>query len=333
MSIVQPKDVHRRLQVFAVAKFMFIFLILPFLSLGIVAYVLLLTRFWWLMAAYLVWLYFDWNLGERGSRPLAWYRNHRLWDFMADYFDASLVKTAELPADHNYLLGFHPHGILSISVFITACTNGTGFAAKFPGVQPHAASLASQLYYPFRREIVAALGVISASAKGICHVLSRPNGGNAVCLVVGGAEEALDAHPSNYSLVLSKRKGFIKLALREGSSLVPVYSFGENHMFKQVENPRGSPLREFQSTFKKRVGVSPVLFWGTSIFGGRFGLLPQRNRLITVVGSPIHVPKTPEPTQEQVDGLHAKYVAALVDLFETHKHRYDIPEDQHLVIN
>ncbi|KAI6219016.1 hypothetical protein M3Y99_01679100 [Aphelenchoides fujianensis] len=268
---------------------MFIFLILPFLSLGIVAYVLLLTRFWWLMGAYLVWLYFDWNLGERGSRPLA-------------------------------------------CVFITACTNGTGFASKFPGVQPHAASLASQLYYPFRREIVAALGVISASAKGICHVLSRPNGGNAVCLVVGGAEEALDAHPSNYSLVLSKRKGFIKLALREGSSLVPVYSFGENHMFKQVDNPRGSPLREFQSTFKKRVGVSPVSLLGHEHLRRPLRLVAAKES-VDHIGSPIHVPKTPEPTQEQIDGLHAKYVAALVDLFETHKHRYDIPEDQHLVIN
>jgi len=35
-------------------------------------------------------------------------------------------------------------------------------------------------------------------------------------IVVGGAEEAFDAHPGTYTLILKPRKGFIKLALRTG---------------------------------------------------------------------------------------------------------------------
>ncbi|KAI6236594.1 Acyltransferase [Aphelenchoides besseyi] len=327
------KKIQRRLEVIALAKFMFIFLILPFLSLAVVGYVLLFTRLWWLMALYLVWLGYDWNIGELGSRPMQWYRNHRIWDKMANYFPANLIKTVNLPADRNYLFGCHPHGILSIGVFANFCTNGTQFSSKFPGIQSYAASLPSQFYYPWRHEIVSALGVICSSATGISKILSRPKGGNAVCLVVGGAEEALDAHRDNYTLCLKNRKGFIKLALRQGASLVPVYSFGETELFTQFENPKGSRLREFQSIFKKRVGVAPVLFYGSSLFGNQIGFLPHRNRLITVVGSPIHLTKTLEPSQEEIDATHAKYVAALVQLFEENKHRYDIPEDHHLVIN
>lgn len=44
---------------------------------------------------------------------------------------------------------------------------------------------------------------------------------------VGGAQESLNAKPGHYQIVLKKRKGFIKLVLQTGASLVPVFSFGE----------------------------------------------------------------------------------------------------------
>lgn len=190
---------------------MFIFLISPFLSLAFVAYVLLYTRFWWLMSIYLVWLYFDWDIGERGSRPLNWYRNHWIWKRMADYFPVDLIKTTDLPANKNYifwcvfwnalLIGLHfsekmthffschPHGLLSVAPFVNFCTNGTNFSEKFPGIQSYPATLAGQFYFPFRREVIISLGVIAASARGITAILKKAGGGNAVCLIVGGAEE------------------------------------------------------------------------------------------------------------------------------------------------
>jgi hypothetical protein len=92
----------------------------------------------------------------------------------------------------------------------------------------------------------------------------------------------LDAHPGNYTLCIKRRRGFVKLALQNGASLVPVYSFGETETFKQIDNHKGSMLRTFQSEFKKRVGVSPVLFYGAGIFGNTYGILPFRRRLVTV---------------------------------------------------
>lgn len=36
----------------------------------------------------------------------------------------------------------------------------------------------------------------------------------------------------------------------------------------------------------------------------------------------MEVPKIPEPTKEQIDEYHEKFVEKLVELFETHKHKY-----------
>lgn len=38
----------------------------------------------------------------------------------------------------------------------------------------------------------------------------------------------MSAHPGTADLTLKRRMGFIKLAMRQGADLVPVFSFGEN---------------------------------------------------------------------------------------------------------
>jgi 2-acylglycerol O-acyltransferase 2 len=48
------------------------------------------------------------------------------------------------------------------------------------------------------------------------HILSRKGGGNLLAIIVGGAQEALDARPGAYRLLLKNRKGFIRLALMHG---------------------------------------------------------------------------------------------------------------------
>jgi hypothetical protein len=56
----------------------------------------------------------------------------------------------------------------------------------------------------------------SASKESMNYLLSHPKGGHAAILVVGGAPEALECHPGTYVVHLKKRKGFIKVALRNG---------------------------------------------------------------------------------------------------------------------
>lgn len=80
---------------------------------------------------------------------------------------------------------------------------------------------------PFYREILMAHGICSVSKRSCRNILSK-GPGNAITIVVGGAAESLAAHPGTQDLTLKKRFGFVKVAIREGAQLVPVFSFGEN---------------------------------------------------------------------------------------------------------
>ena len=65
-------------------------------------------------------------------------------------------------------------------------------------------------------------------------------------VVVGGALEALNSDKTEVRLVINRRKGFIKLAMKYGRSIVPTFTFGENTTYNQMPNPEGSRLRKFQ---------------------------------------------------------------------------------------
>ena len=54
------------------------------------------------------------------------------------------------------------------------------------------------------------------SKESIEWILTKQGTGNAVIIVVGGAEEALFASPGNYTLKLKSRKGFVKMAIKTG---------------------------------------------------------------------------------------------------------------------
>ncbi|VDM29417.1 unnamed protein product [Toxocara canis] len=107
------------------------------------------------------------------------------------------------------------------------------------------ATLNGQFWFPFRREHILKSGVIACSKSSLSYVLSSGKG-VAVAIVLGGAEEALDAHPNCYDLLLLRRRGFVRLALETGTYLVPAYNFGENDTFTQVTNKRGTLLRKIQ---------------------------------------------------------------------------------------
>lgn len=78
---------------------------------------------------------------------------------------------------------------------------------------------------PFIRELGLAMGSIPADEIIMLKKLSEK--GNALGLVVGGAEEAFHSKPGEYNILLERRKGFIRVALRSGASIVPTLLFGE----------------------------------------------------------------------------------------------------------
>lgn len=146
-------------------------------------------------------------------------------------------------------------------------------------------------------------------------------------IVLGGGSESLLARPGRYDLILRRRRGFVKLALQTGASLVPCFGFGEPETFRTVNQlPTSSPLRRFQLKVEKALGFTIPLAFGVGIWAP-WGLVPYPVPLNVVVGAPIEVPKyTGEPDGAQfealVDKYHGQYLKAVQDLYDQHKEKY-----------
>jgi 2-acylglycerol O-acyltransferase 2 len=113
-----------------------------------------------------------------------------------------LRKTVDLPTNKNYIMGYHPHGIISVGAFVNFGTNATGFSRLFPGISHRLCTLAPNFKVPFLSTFLLSLGLISASRGSITSVVRRKKNadgtvadgnGKAAIIVVGGAEEALYA--------------------------------------------------------------------------------------------------------------------------------------------
>ncbi|XP_074652511.1 2-acylglycerol O-acyltransferase 2-like isoform X1 [Tubulanus polymorphus] len=317
---------ERRIQTLCVVKFVITFLVGGFGGLALFIG-LFFTRFYVISLIYMAWYMLDRLSPYRGGKRVAWFRNWLLWKKAADYFPIKLIKTAELDPNKNYILGYHPHGILGMGGFLHFCTEGTGFSKIFPGITPHLMVLPGHFQFPFYRDYLMTSGILPATKGSMDWALSHGPKGRALGLIVGGALEALEAHAGHYRLKILDRKGFIKIALRNGASLIPVVSFGENNIYEQVANPPGSRLRNFQLWMTRLLGFSPPIFYGRGVFQYSFGILPRRRPVNTVVGRPIDVAQIKEPSLEDIDKLQRRYLDELLALFEKYKVQYgETPE-------
>lgn len=325
-------QLHKCLQLISVLQWLFSFLVMGLLFLLVLIY-LCFTVFWPLSALYLTWILLDWDTPEQGGRRSAWVRNWSIWKHFRDYFPIQLMKTHPLLPSRNYIIGCHPHGILCIGAFCNFITESTGFSEKFPGVRPFLATLAGNFRLPILREYMMSGGLCPVTHRAIEYLLSRNGVGNAVVIVVGGAEESLACQPGVTSLILKKRKGFVRMALQHGADLVPSFSFGEKDLFQQVYFPEGSWMQSLQRRFQKLVGVAPCVFYGRGLISAHSkGFIPYSRAVTTVIGEPVTVPKIENPSKETVELYHAMYTRALLKLFHENKTKCGLLETEELHI-
>lgn len=175
-------------------------------------------------------------------------RNWAIWRYYRDYFPVGLVKTAELPADKNYIFCVYPHGILSAASFLNFQSNATNFDELFPGIDTHIAVLNANFRVPIARDFFLAagwylsyrlptkfsfsvepprleskiiwwrtrvLGGIAASEASLLNCLQSKPGASCV-LMPGGAREALSSYPGKSYVILKNRRGFVRVALKTG---------------------------------------------------------------------------------------------------------------------
>lgn len=313
---------HRRLQTLAAAAWICLILFGEAVCIYLF-YLLVYSSYWWVAFLYLIWMINDIDICNKGGRRIDWIRNWAWWTYYCDYFPINVVKTADLDPTKNYLFACFPHGVVSAGAIGSFATNALDIYNVYPGLTPYLITLRGHFLIPFFRDLIMALGACSSSVESLLYLLNKDkHQGNCVVLIVGGAAEALDAHPGEYKIILSRRKGFIKVAMQSGAPLVPVISFGEPDVFRPMSNPENGFLRKFQDKFRQITGISPIVPIGRGILQYSFGVVPLRSPITTVVGAPMSVKKNFEPTEEEVNAVHAEFTERLVQLFHKQKHKY-----------
>ena len=146
---------------------------------------------------------------------------------------ASMREDPQHPVDFEdrerspVLLAYHPHG-----VFCTAFSGSHGVLQPTLYEKGVLFLLAGPLYHMplFRLFVVAMFGNIKdASKRSMEEAMAQRRH---VALLPGGFEEASITEPGKERVYVGKRLGFVKLALRHGYTVHPIYSFGESSLYR-----------------------------------------------------------------------------------------------------
>ena len=188
-------------------------------------------------------------------------------------------------------------------------------------------TLFSNFVVPVWREFILFLGFRDVSKEALLNCLTpvaNDTHMRRMCaLVPGGAVESLDCTEPG-KLAIKSRKGFVKLCVQTGSSVVPVYSFGETEVWSDLL-PEG--LVSHGTVRKVQIKLQKLLTFALPLVKGRYGLpFPKNHRITTVVGKPIKCtllsPKDPKFIEE-VSRVHDIYIAELSDIYRRFQPVFD----------
>jgi Diacylglycerol acyltransferase len=157
------------------------------------------------------------------------------------------------------------------------------------------------------------IGYIPAKAPQILHTLTQKQ--HNVGVILDGIAGMFQGASRDKELAyLKARKGIVKIALKAGVPIIPVYAFGHTAAYTVLVDPFG--IMEKLSN-DLQTSLTPFL--------GRWGWLlgpPRRIPITVCLGDPLQCPKMENPTQEQIDEYHTKLLAGFQQVFDQHKEAY-----------
>ncbi|KAG7402198.1 hypothetical protein PHYBOEH_005761 [Phytophthora boehmeriae] len=228
-----------------------------------------------------------------------------LVDTVKRYFNGNIIRMAPLDPEKQYVLSFHPHGIMPISVMWLQFTDQ--WRKLFPNFYAHILTASVLHHLPLARDILHFYGSREVTRSAFAYTLQNKE---SVLLVPGGQAEMLEQRSAQKEVrVYTHHKGFIRLAIEHGVPLVPVLSFNEGEMMDNVRAPM------MQRWFVKKLAFPfPYFPYGRGLLP-----IPRKVDIPIVVGEPLEVPHIAKPTKEDIDEVHTKYFAALEGMFFKYK--------------
>uniref|UniRef100_K3X4M3 Acyltransferase n=1 Tax=Globisporangium ultimum (strain ATCC 200006 / CBS 805.95 / DAOM BR144) TaxID=431595 RepID=K3X4M3_GLOUD len=255
------------------------------------------------------------------GRPWKWLWDSPLWRFCTHFLGIVIVREQELDASKRYIFGFHPHGILILS---RLATYGGCWEKVFPNIAARLLGASAVFYVPLAREICLWLNAVDASRSTAEKVIKS---GKSVLVYPGGVPEIFLMEPDSKEnkIMLKSRLGFVKLAIRHGAELVPVFIFGEKWLYNVW-----TPPPKVVAFFRKTLKFPLIVFWGRFLWLPK--KLPEGKTFGVVYGKPIPTTLNTDPSDDEVQAMHAQYVAEVERIFEQYKVKFGYDADETLVI-
>jgi len=221
--------------------------------------------------------------------------------------EEALVKISD--ARNCVVIPVEPHDVLPFTLMF--------FAPPISHLPGHVCSSCRMLvtsaltYLPFMRQEVSWGYCDSVDKQKFYSKLAR---NETIAFTPGGVQEVAMMDPSKPDeivLCLKNRKGFVKIALSNGTPIVPTFSFNLDGCYGYWV-PKG----EIMLKIGRVIGFMPMIFWGR--FGIPFGI-PYPQKIHLVIGKPIQLPKEPSASDESIEKYHSIYLKELEKLFDRHK--------------
>jgi 2-acylglycerol O-acyltransferase 2 len=249
---------------------------------------------------------------KEGSRWRYFSEHFFFFQLMREYFQLNFqlpkaLQEAEKAPDAQFMFAVFPHGTASDYRIMM-----DGMLHKiFPNISEKIRVLAASVLFriPVAREMATWTGCVDARRSVAENILSR--GYSMVVLPGGEAEQIRTVYQKEY-IYLKSRKGFIKLAMRKGVPVVPVYVFGASDYYYTSKTFLAPRL-----WLQKKLGVCIPL--ATGLWGSIFVPLPVKTTI--VFGEPLNFKMKEKglPTNDELDLAHGEFCEALRHLFDSHK--------------
>ncbi|KAK9844912.1 hypothetical protein WJX74_008604 [Apatococcus lobatus] len=230
----------------------------------------------------------------------------------AAYFPVTMhADSPESFTSHSkpYIIGYEPHSTLPIAMPIAFNDS----SLVLPKGLTHVRQLASSIcfYIPLVRQLWWWLGVRPVSKENIKRLLSQ---GHSVVLCPGGVREIFYMEKGREVAFLSKRQGFVKLAIQQGVDIIPCFAFGQTASYDWWKpGPPIVPLK-FVHWVSRSLGYIPLLIWG--VMGSP---IPKQVPMRLFLGAPIPVTQSNTPLQSEIDETLQKFIEAMKSLYNQHK--------------
>jgi hypothetical protein len=214
-----------------------------------------------------------------------------------------------------YVIVWHPHGAFTITA-LYFLSNWWAKCYPMSGLYVCVADLL--LRVPGLAEFLVLCNARSGNSKTFSALLAK---GHTVAIQPGGIAEQVHTDAKQETVFFPPRLGFVRLAMKHGVPLLPIYAFGENQLYDTTDTVRGLN-RWLYRTF----ALGTLFVWGR---GGLLVspaipnpcLLPNPGNDLNVRwGDPVDVgPADADPSDEKVQKVFEAYCAELKKLFDAHK--------------